>query len=118
MRSLGRLGWSLRRIEDVAEVRISRYLKAAEIEVRGRRKRGLGTNSKAPSVMTTDLERGGETTPPTKSSKCEPHRGLIQDAVAVGRNAKAIWQDLRVDHGFDSSCLIVAYCFLLGEPNT
>ena len=106
IRSLGRLGWSLRRIEEATEVRretISRYLKAAGIEVRGRRKRRLDANSKAASVVTTDLERGGEVELQTKSSKCEPYRDLIQEALALGRNAKAIWQDLQTDHGFDSS---------------
>lgn len=28
------------------------------------------------------------------ASACEPYRHLIEDAVGVGRNAMAIWQDL------------------------
>jgi hypothetical protein len=34
------------------------------------------------------------------ASACEPYRELIVEAVAHGRNAVAIWQDLVDDHGF------------------
>jgi hypothetical protein len=34
------------------------------------------------------------------SSACEPYRELIVEALARGRNAMAIWQDLVDDHGF------------------
>ena len=34
------------------------------------------------------------------ASACEPYRELIADAVRLGRNAMAIWQDLVEDHGF------------------
>jgi transposase len=34
------------------------------------------------------------------ASACEPYRDLIEQALALGRNAKAIWQDLVTDHGF------------------
>jgi transposase len=34
------------------------------------------------------------------TSACEPYRELILDALARGRNARAIWQDLVDDHGF------------------
>jgi transposase len=34
------------------------------------------------------------------ASACEPHREFIEQAVARGRNAMAIWQDLVDDHGF------------------
>jgi transposase len=33
-------------------------------------------------------------------SACEPHRDFIEAAVRVGRNAKAIWQDLVTQRGF------------------
>jgi hypothetical protein len=42
--------------------------------------------------------------PPTSraptASACEPYRELIEHALARGRNAMAIWQDLIDDHGF------------------
>jgi hypothetical protein len=34
------------------------------------------------------------------ASACEPYRELIESALAAGRNAMAIWQDLVDDHGF------------------
>jgi hypothetical protein len=50
----------------------------------------VSTDSEAPS-------------PPTRSptaSACEPYRETIADALALGRNAMAIWQDLVDDHRF------------------
>jgi hypothetical protein len=41
--------------------------------------------------------------PPSRApsaSACEAYRELIEQAVARGRNAMAIWQDLVDDHGF------------------
>ena len=35
-----------------------------------------------------------------RASTCEPYRELIVEALARGRNAMAIWQDLVDDHGF------------------
>lgn len=45
--------------------------------------------------------------PPTpgrapSASACEPYRDLIVEALARGRNAVAIWQDLVDDHGFQA----------------
>ena len=57
IRSLGRLGWSLRRIEDATGVRretVSRYLPAAGISVRGRRQRRLSEDPNAASEVTTN----------------------------------------------------------------
>ena len=34
------------------------------------------------------------------ASACEPYREVIEEAIARGRNAMAIWQDLVDDHGF------------------
>lgn len=120
IRSLGRLGWSLRRIEEATGVRretVSRYLRVAGIAVRGHRKRRLkldpkaasemttdpGPDSKAASQVTADLERraGGSRSP--GSSACEPYRETIVSALSLGRNATAIWQDLVCEHGFESS---------------
>jgi transposase len=158
--ALGRLGWTLRDIEEAVEVRretASRYLKAAGIPVRAPRARrrpppvgptegstgvagedaskpaspeGVSTDSavedgaKAASPaaeMSTDLAAEGGPKPasaaegvstdsntavvPSRApaaSACEPYRNLIEAAVRVGRNAKAIWQDLVSQHGFSA----------------
>jgi hypothetical protein len=45
----------------------------------------------------------GVSTDPTRApiaSACEPYREVITEALARGRNAVAIWQDLVDDHGF------------------
>ena len=48
--------------------------------------------------------RGAMAMPPPgrapSASACEPYRELIAEALARGRNAMAIWQDLVDDHGF------------------
>jgi transposase len=132
--ALGRLGWSLRRIEQATGIRretISGYVKTAGIAVRGR---GRPSESKAkpaisaPEVSTdsgpskpaiaaevstdseppkpaispevsTDLASGRPRRAPSASA-CEPYRELIADALARGRNAMAIWQDLVDGHAF------------------
>jgi transposase len=117
--ALGRLGWSLRRIEQALAVRretISGYLKAAGIVVHGRGRRSEATPKPAISEeVSTDLEAKPASTDPEVStdlvpprppgrapsaSACEPYREIIADALAHGRNAVAIWQDLVDDHGF------------------
>jgi transposase len=117
--ALGRLGWSLRRIEATTGVRretASAYLKAAGIPVR--RTGGRPTVWPPPKPATTaevstDSESPheaipaspGPERPPGRSpsaSACEPYRDLIVDAVRRGRNAMAIWQDLVDDHGFSA----------------
>ncbi len=163
--ALGRLGWSLRRIQQATGVRretASDYLKAAGIAVRppggwGRRtakpaiplipdgvvskpaievttdfgavKEALGASTNLPaqepttestcqlhtakpakevtpdSPPTLGITPGPETAArPTRSptpSACEPYRELIELALARGRNAMAIWQDLVSQAGFD-----------------
>ena len=117
--ALGRLGWTLSRIQEATGIRretISGYLKAAGIAVRSR---GRPSESKAkPAIseeVSTDLGakpaitgEGVSTDPmgpppagraPTASA-CEPYREIIANALARGRNAVAIWQDLVDDHGF------------------
>src|SRR5579872_6941078 len=106
--ALGRLGWSLRRIEGTTGVRretASAYLKAAGIAVR--RTGGRPTVWPPPNPATTaEVSTDSETPrrPPSSrapgASACEPYRALIVDAVRRGRNAMAIWQDLVDDHGF------------------
>lgn len=133
--ALGRLGWSLRRIEESTGVRretASAYLRAAGIAVRGKGGR-MGTWPPRPATtegVSTDpgsnpAISGGVSTDPGASkpattegvspdsgapvgprgragaaSACEPFRELIEAALARGRNAKAIWQDLVDEQGF------------------
>jgi len=116
IRALGRLGWSLRRIEEATGVRretIARYLRWSGIRLRRPRGRKLGPNaasevatdpgavpaadSKPASEVATDLERSR---PARCASLCEPHREWITSALEQDRNAVAIWQDLVDQHGF------------------
>jgi transposase len=129
--ALGRLGWSLRRIEGETGVRretISGYLKAAGVPVRpsgswGRRPPNPANDPPPDSAASEGPQTadgagkigsgagGGEANPandpspdsevrrPSVQSACEPHREFIEESVALGRNAKAIWQDL-VARGF------------------
>lgn len=125
--ALGRLGWSLRRIERKLGVRretISAYLKEAGITLRLPRGRLLPTKpadeasadpkaSKpaSPAHQVTpdsgaDLAPQTMVSPPAppsprpSASICEPHREIIQAELSKGRNAKAIWQDLVDRSGF------------------
>src|SRR5262249_29516303 len=109
--ALGKLGWSLRRIEQATGVRretASAYLKAAGVVVC---LPGWGRRAPAKPAMevTTDSGRSssGSQGPPThlepSASACEPYRELVELGLARGRNAMAIWQDLVSDHGFAGS---------------
>lgn len=118
--ALGRLGWSLRRIERETGVRretAAGYLKAAGIGVRfpgawGRHPPASADSKPANGVIPdpdADSKPANEvipdfsTDPPkptTTASASEPYRELIEQALTRGRNAKAIWQDLVDDHGF------------------
>jgi len=117
IKALGRLGWSLRRIEDEIGVRretVSRYLKRAGIPLREPRGRRLARepkaasqvptdprpNSKAASQVPTDLDRGSGPGVSAVASSCEPYRELVQSALDRGRNATAIWQTLVDEYGF------------------
>jgi transposase len=115
--ALGRLGWTLKRIEQTTGIRretISGYFKAAGIPVRGRgrpsetkskaaiNRRRVSTDSANASTeaICTDgvpMPRPGRA---PSASACEPYRTLIAEALGRGRNAMAIWQDLVDDHGF------------------
>jgi transposase len=116
--ALGRLGWTLRRIEAAVAVRretVSGYLKAAGIPVGGR---GRRSESKPKPAISTEVSTDSrpvkpaitgpvstDSAPPAPSrapsaSACEPYREIIAEALARGRNAVAIWQDLVDDHGF------------------
>ena len=102
--ALGKLGWSLRRIEAEVHIRretISAYLKAAGVPVRppggwGKRPPAPKPANEAPTDFVAVTRAKDRPSP----SACEPYRELIETALAKGRNAKAIWQDLIDDHGF------------------
>ena len=128
--ALGRLGWSLRRIQRETGVRretISSYLKEAGVALRpprGRRIRakpasraGEVTPDSPPAKPASDGEQvttdsGGESTgeareiPEPKpgrspsASACGPYVEAIEVGLTKGRNAKAIWQDLVDVYGF------------------
>jgi len=125
--ALGRLGWSVRRIEKETGVRretVSVYLKAAGIQVRpvGRwghapPKPAIETStdsevstdpslSKPAIEVSTDPE-AREVLPiePQRSpqtSACGVHRDFIELSLRRGRNAMAIYQDLVCDYGFQA----------------
>ena len=126
--ALGRLRWSLRRIEEATGVRretASAYLKAAGISVRPPRRWGhapkpakeVSTDSsvvseaepsdagQAKPAKETSTDSAPMPWPPTASrapqaSACEPYRELVAEALGRRRNAMAIWQELVDRHGF------------------
>lgn len=103
--ALGRLGWSLRRIEEATEVRretASGYLRAAGVPVRrrGGRPRAWPPNPATTREVSTDLAAIPRPGRAPTASACEPYRELIAEALRRGRNAMALWQDLVDDHGF------------------
>jgi transposase len=118
--ALGRLGWSLRRIESATGIRretAGGYLKTAGINIRAPGAWGRHSPDLNPAnEMTADSasvakpanevipDSGAELPKPqATASASEPFRELIERALARGRNAKAIWQDLVDDHGFRGS---------------
>ncbi len=113
--ALGRLGWSLRRIEEETGVRretASRYLTAAGIAVRSPGRWGhpppkAAIETSTDSATKPAIEVSTDLWPPApgrspQASACEPYREWIEAAVRQGRPAMAIWQDLVDDHGFAS----------------
>jgi translation elongation factor EF-Ts len=103
--ALGRLGWSLRRIEKTAHIRretAGAYLRAAGIAVRP--SGGWGRNAAKPAIeVSTDSAAEKPLRQSSRSSSasaCEPYRELIEAELAKGRNAMAIWQDLVDGRGF------------------
>ena len=110
---LGRLGWTLRRIETATGVRretAANYLRAAGIPVRAPGRWGRSEAKPAIEVFTDPA--GGNSTPsakpaievstdfPGSASACEPYREFIESSLAKGRNGMAIWQDLVDQYGF------------------
>jgi hypothetical protein len=107
--ALGRLGWSLRRIERSVHIRretVGTYLRAAGIPIRPPGGWGRGDPKPAIGVSTDSGPLDGpadETRKPDpawSASACEPYREFIEAELAKGRNATAIWQDLVDGHGF------------------
>jgi transposase len=104
--ALGRLGWTLRRIEQATGVRretASGYLKVAGLGVRPPGRWGHPGPNPAKEVSTDLSGQPAATSPPRRApaaSACEPYRELITIALERGRDAMAIWRDLVDDHGF------------------
>ena len=113
--TLGRLGWSLRRIERQTGIRretAAAYLKAAGIALRPPGAWGKRAPPKPANEVTTDS--GADTAveqtakPANKvttdsagsASACEPYREFIEQGLLAGRNAMSIWQELVDHHGF------------------
>jgi hypothetical protein len=111
--ALGRLGWTLRRIEAATGVRretVSGYLRGAGVAVRRRGaqpaqwpppKPAISPEVSTDSVLSTDAVP--VLPPPSRAptaSACEPYRELIVEGLRRGRNAMAIFQDLVDGHGF------------------
>lgn len=123
VRALGRLGWSLRRIQSETGVHretVRTYLLAAGIRMRRERARRLAADAPNPtSQVTADPGSGSNpasqvfpdsgTTAPVEvltsaaKSRCEAHRDFVASALDQGRNGKAIWQELVDRHGFGGS---------------
>ena len=111
--ALGRLGWTLRRIERATGVRretAGAYLKAAGLAVQAPGRWGHPAAKPAIEVSTdSGAHPPGIASPPSAAtppgrapaaSACEPYRELIEAALGRGRDAMAIWRDLVDDHGF------------------
>ena len=109
--ALGRLGWSLRRIQKTTGVRretASAYLKEAGVGVSApgwsRSETSAGDDTGQPSAkpamaVTTDFGVAPALEAPSASA-CAVHRDAIELGLARGRNAMAIWQDLVDTRGF------------------
>ena len=107
--ALGRLGWSLRRIEAATGVRretAGGYLRSAGVGLRSPGGWGHGGPAKPAIEVTTGFFAGSG--PPGQAGRrsccsCEPYRELIELELSRGRNAMGIFQDLVDRHGFRGS---------------
>jgi transposase len=125
--ALGQLGWSLRRIQNKTGVRretAAAYLKAAGVAVRPPRAWGKrppeskpanavftdsgGDEPAKPANVFTEPE-GEHTANPAREvftgsgSSCAPWREQVEQAMALGRNAMSIWQQLVDQHAYAGS---------------
>jgi transposase len=118
--ALGRLGWSLRRIEEATGVRretAGGYLRSAGVALRRPGGWGHGSPAKPAIEVTTGFSGSNpalnskpaiEVTTgflPAQDSKrtagaSEPYREMIELELSRGRNAMGIFQDLVDTHGF------------------
>ena len=122
--ALGRLGWSLRKIQKTTGVRretAADYLRAAGIGLRppgawGRSAPAKPANEVIPDPQAAKPASRAEVIPDSGTgsasqsvapqsgsasrSACEPHRETIELGLSKGRNAKGIWQDLVDRSGF------------------
>jgi transposase len=108
--ALGRLGWSLRKIQRATGVHrttAADYLRVAGIALRPPGAWGRGapkpTNEVTPDSDAESAAPVAPESPPNRRpspSVCEPHRETIELGLSKGRNAKAIWQDLVDSSGF------------------
>src|ERR1039458_6268986 len=104
--ALGRLGWSLRRIEEATGVRretAGGYLRLAGIALRTPGGWGHGSPAKPAIEVTTGFLPSGA--PPAQDGKrtagaSEPYREMIELELSRGRNAMGIFQYLIDTHGF------------------
>src|ERR1700738_204479 len=92
-----RLGWSARRIERETGHR-------RETVARYGREAGLLSppNPESDGEGPTDPPAVADASIATRSA-CEPYRDFIEAAVAAGRNAVAVYQDLVEHHGYDGA---------------
>ena len=112
--ALGRLGWSLRRIEAAVHIRretVASYLRAMGIPVRPPGGWGKLDAAKPATEVITDF---GAELPPITVPEPKPivhssasisanYREAIESGLSQGRNAMAIWQDLIDKQGFSAS---------------
>ncbi|WP_426730673.1 IS21 family transposase [Myxococcus faecalis] len=127
--ALGRLGWSLRRIEEATGVRretASGYLKAAGVGVRPPRRWGKtkpaneGTTevrpaSEEPSAGAKPANEGTTDAAPRsraavrhlRASIVAPYVDLVQQRLEVGRNARAVYEELVDTQGYTGSYISV-----------
>jgi hypothetical protein len=111
--ALGRLGWSLRRIEAAVHIRretIASYLRAAGISVRPPGGWGRQAPKPANEVITDSGAESAVIVVPEPHPIVRPsaslsttYREAIELGLSRGRNAMAIWQDLVDSHGFSAS---------------
>ena len=102
--ALGRLGWSLRRIEQATGVRretAGGYLRSAGVALRAP---GWGGKEAKPAIAVTTgfllPAAPPETDRKQTASASEAYREAILLELSRGRNAMGIWQDLVDRHGF------------------
>ena len=94
--ALGRLGWSLRRIEQATTVRretASAYLKAAGIPVRERGGRPLVWPPKPATTPEVSTDRGSSkpATTPAVSTDSGPPKPAITEAVSTDSRRVRLW---------------------------